>query len=121
MSSLTAEQLTVIRTDLEAARAALLVQADALARSDAELVTARASQEERAKSQGDADLLGVERNVVARTSQVMQDGLAELEAALARLDAGTFGTCVRCAGQIPAERLMARPRAATCVRCAASR
>lgn len=35
--------------------------------------------------------------------------------ALARLDAGTYGTCVDCGKQLPAERLDARPEAARCV------
>ncbi|WP_308042409.1 TraR/DksA C4-type zinc finger protein [Micromonospora sp. PLK6-60] len=44
--------------------------------------------------------------------------LAELDAALDRLDAGTYGTCERCGSPIPAERLAVRPSARTCVGCA---
>lgn len=40
---------------------------------------------------------------------------SEVEAALARLDAGTFGTCVDCGKQIPDARLEVRPEAARCV------
>ncbi len=40
---------------------------------------------------------------------------AEVEAALARLDAGTFGTCVDCGKPIPDARLEVRPEAARCV------
>ncbi|WP_341927907.1 TraR/DksA C4-type zinc finger protein [Nocardioides psychrotolerans] len=44
--------------------------------------------------------------------------LAEVDAALARLDAGTYGTCEVCGRSIPAGRLEARPMARTCVGCA---
>ena len=45
--------------------------------------------------------------------------LAELDDALARSAAGTYGRCERCGTAIPAERLAARPFATTCVACAA--
>jgi DnaK suppressor protein len=44
--------------------------------------------------------------------------LAEVGAALDRLDAGTYGRCTRCGAAIGADRLAARPAAATCIRCA---
>jgi RNA polymerase-binding protein DksA len=40
-----------------------------------------------------------------------------VEAALARLDAGTFGRCLRCGNEIPAGRLEALPWAAYCIAC----
>jgi len=43
--------------------------------------------------------------------------LVAVEAALARLDEGTFGTCVRCACPIASERLEALPWAAHCIDC----
>jgi DnaK suppressor protein len=43
--------------------------------------------------------------------------IAEIDAALDRISAGTYGACVRCGARIPAERLEFRPRAATCVAC----
>lgn len=39
----------------------------------------------------------------------------EALAALARLDAGTFGICVDCGQPIPEERLLFRPEAARCL------
>lgn len=44
--------------------------------------------------------------------------LADAEAAIARLAAGTYGRCVTCGKPIPAERLEIRPAAAQCVSCA---
>lgn len=41
----------------------------------------------------------------------------EVEAALARIAAGTYGRCVDCGTTIDAERLEARPQAARCISC----
>jgi DnaK suppressor protein len=41
----------------------------------------------------------------------------QVREALARLDAGTYGTCVACGTTLPDERLEARPEAARCVNC----
>ena len=43
--------------------------------------------------------------------------LEEIEAAEARLSAGTFGVCEACMKPIPFERLRALPAARLCVRC----
>lgn len=42
----------------------------------------------------------------------------EVDQALERLDAGTYGTCEVCGQPIGAERLAARPSARACIRCA---
>jgi len=44
--------------------------------------------------------------------------LADAQAALQRIDEGTYGLCERCSRPIPAQRLAARPTATTCVGCA---
>jgi RNA polymerase-binding transcription factor DksA len=46
--------------------------------------------------------------------------LAEIDRTVASLDAGTYGRCERCGQPIAAERLVARPTAATCVACASA-
>jgi RNA polymerase-binding protein DksA len=43
--------------------------------------------------------------------------LAAVEAALARLDAGTYGACTACGRDVPPERLEALPSAALCIDC----
>jgi DnaK suppressor protein len=47
--------------------------------------------------------------------------LAEVDAALARVGAGTYGQCVRCGARIGAERLAARPTTDRCITCASRR
>jgi DnaK suppressor protein len=43
--------------------------------------------------------------------------LAAIDAALARIDAGTYGVCVNCGAQIAPERLEAMPWATLCIDC----
>ena len=45
------------------------------------------------------------------------DSLGEIDAALERIAAGTYGSCVHCAAGIPEERLELRPYAGSCVAC----
>jgi DnaK suppressor protein len=59
--------------------------------------------------------------VAQRRSADLQETLGEIEAALARLDAGTYGTCVHCGVVVPVERLQMRPFAGSCVACAGAR
>jgi RNA polymerase-binding transcription factor DksA len=56
---------------------------------------------------------------MARSAQLMRT-LEEIDAALARLEAGTYGRCVSCGSAIPVERLEFRPFAAGCVTCQCS-
>lgn len=44
--------------------------------------------------------------------------VAQIDAALARLDEGAYGTCERCGRPIGAERLEALPYATLCIECA---
>ena len=55
--------------------------------------------------------------VVALLAQ-SQSRLNELDAALKRFHQGRYGTCDSCGKAIAAERLVARPAASTCTRCA---
>jgi DnaK suppressor protein len=60
------------------------------------------------------------QHVAALLSQAA-DRLAEITRADERLDDGSYGRCERCGLPIAAERLAARPTAATCISCASDR
>ena len=67
-----------------------------------------------------------ERATELENEEVLQrldeETLAEVEQirqALERMDAGTYGTCAKCGGEIGDARLAAIPSALTCVGCAA--
>ena len=55
--------------------------------------------------------------LLARNDEAMD----EIEAALKRIDDGTYGTCVACGAPIPFERLEIVPAADRCVACQADR
>ena len=65
--------------------------------------------------------LAFERQHVAALVRKAHDRLAGIDAALGRLDAGSYGTCTRCGEPVGAGRLAARPAAALCIRCAGRR
>ena len=50
-----------------------------------------------------------------------EDTLDQIEAALARVEEGTYGRCEACDEEIPAVRLEAIPYATFCVNCASQR
>ncbi len=62
--------------------------------------------------------IAFEREQVAALVRQAEDHLAQVEAALERLDEGTYGRCTVCGRRIPDERLEVRPTATTCVGCA---
>jgi RNA polymerase-binding transcription factor DksA len=47
-----------------------------------------------------------------------QKEIAAIDAALGRIAAGDFGTCIGCGESIPVERLRAQPTATSCMPCA---
>ncbi len=50
-----------------------------------------------------------------------RDTLDQIEAAIQRIEDGSYGRCEECGEQIPKARLSAIPYAAFCVQCAAER
>lgn len=65
-----------------------------------------------------AESASTEEREVANALAVRTAALVEdLDHALARLDAGTYGTCEPCGAPIPFERLEAIPHARLCVAC----
>jgi DnaK suppressor protein len=57
--------------------------------------------------------------VAQRRAADLKLTIEQVDAALARLDAGTYGDCTKCGTAIPEERLELRPFSATCVNCTA--
>jgi RNA polymerase-binding transcription factor DksA len=51
------------------------------------------------------------------TLEIVRAQQERVRAALARVDAGTYGQCVDCGRELPDERLEARPEAERCVDC----
>ncbi|WP_219996211.1 TraR/DksA family transcriptional regulator [Nocardioides humi] len=65
--------------------------------------------------------IAFERSQLATLVLQARRHLAEVEAALDRVAAGTYGTCERCGRPIAPARLEARPAARSCIACASAR
>jgi DnaK suppressor protein len=66
---------------------------------------------------GEGDTLNVERERDLALSAQARAAVDEIDRALAKMDAGTYGICERCGNPIPKARLKALPYAALCVAC----
>ncbi|MGY1616247.1 TraR/DksA family transcriptional regulator [Geodermatophilus sp. SYSU D00691] len=103
---------------LAAERAAALAQIAALTREFDDVVAASASSNADDEHDPEGATIAFERQQVAALLESARRRLADVEAALARRDAGGYGVCEVCGGAIAPERLAARPAARTCISCA---
>ncbi len=65
----------------------------------------------------DAGAATAERTEVLGLVETLKSQLDDIDAALARIDEGSYGTCANCGSEIPAVRLEARPASILCVDC----
>jgi DnaK suppressor protein len=66
---------------------------------------------------GDAAAGTVDREIDYTLEGHSEQVMAQIDAALERIEAGTFGTCTSCGKPIAEERLEARPWASLCIDC----
>lgn len=106
-----------IREVLEQDRLATLERLAALSGDFDRIVDA--SRDSNADDEHDPEgaTIAYERSQLDALVQQARQHLAEVDAALARVDDGTHGTCERCGRPIAQARLEARPTARTCVTC----
>ncbi len=69
----------------------------------------------------DSSQVTAERGEVEALAGSLRESLNDVEAALAKLDKGTFGTCEGCGQPIAPARLEAKPAAKLCIDCASKR
>jgi RNA polymerase-binding transcription factor DksA len=55
---------------------------------------------------------------LAQQQALLATEIAAVKAALARIDEGSYGECVRCGNPVDDKRLVAFPEAALCIDCA---
>lgn len=65
--------------------------------------------------------VAAERSLVSSLDREAEERLQAIDRAIARVDAGTYGVCLRCGEPISDIRLDARPAAEFCLTCAQSR
>ncbi len=69
----------------------------------------------------DSSQVTAERAEVEALATSLQDSLGEIDDALRKMDAGTYGTCEGCGQPIAPARLEAKPTARFCIDCASKR
>lgn len=67
---------------------------------------------------GDTASITLGREIDYTLGEHSQAVLGEIDAALARIEAGTYGTCTNCGKEISVGRLEAYPWASLCIDCA---
>ena len=105
-----------IPIDADAARASLLAERARLLTELGEPIQAPGQMTYGSQAAAASQVFEQQRDLALRERS--RGELERIEAALRRLDAGTYGTCASCGGQIAAERLEAIPWAPTCIDCA---
>lgn len=111
---MTSVDLDVIRTNLEGQRDRLVGQLSELGASRTGDLEADLNAGE---GFADAAAMTAERTERLGLVDTLVGQLDEVERALNRLDAGTYGYCSSCGNPIPPERLEARPESTRCVTC----
>lgn len=104
------------RPALEDERRRILAALESLHESDRQLLTEAAGEETAFDNHmGDVATVTFDRELDFTLEENSEQVLEAIEAALKRMDEGTYGLCTRCGRPIPEERLEAKPYAALCI------
>ncbi len=104
--------------DLESERANYLRQAESLqAEADSLTEDREPGDVQFDEESGEGDTLAVERERDLALSAQARAAIEQIDAAVEKIHAGTYGQCEKCGTAIPKERLKALPYAALCVKC----
>lgn len=102
----------------------VIMMRDSLVRRRNQILTAlRSNRDQLAGAQrnyadiGDRASEGFEDEIAAGLLSIESDQLDEIEGALDRIEAGTFGACIDCGKPIPRKRLEILPFAKRCLAC----
>jgi RNA polymerase-binding transcription factor len=101
--------------DTTAARAALEHERQRLVDELGEAIVAPGQMTYGSQAAAASQVFAQQRDLALRDRATQQLGL--VDAALARLDDGTYGTCLRCGKPVAPARLGALPWAAHCIDC----
>ncbi len=103
---------------LDGQRAVLAAERERVTNELAAIGVDRASYDE---GFADSGQVTAERGEVDALAGSLRDTLSDIDDALAKLDAGTYGECERCGQPIGEARLAAMPAARLCISCASAR
>jgi DnaK suppressor protein len=108
--------------DLDQRRAELLDLRTQVLTAAHDIVTDDDDQSELSSAAGDQHLADhasdmFDREVDESLEENAEQLVREIDMALTRIEEGTYGSCARCGGTIPEERLAAVPYATLCLDC----
>ena len=109
---------TATATTLQAGVTANLAAERALLEQHARVVAASEGSNADDEHDPEGSTIAFERQQVAALLRQVRATGEQLQASLAALADGTYGTCLSCGRAIDPERLAARPQARTCIECA---
>ena len=115
MSNLTQDQQTELKQQLEARHDALRQEV----KEQQEQAQANASVLRNEFDKLDADAASASEDADLNLAMMSRDivEVRDIEAALDRMQQGTYGECIDCGGTISYERLKAYPTAKRCIQC----
>ena len=105
--------LASLRKQLEEEREELGIQASRLEADAAD----ESWKEPRSDDDAETGTATFERERTMSLARNARQTIVQIDRALARMDAGTYGECINCGKQIPLERLEALPQAVDCLDC----
>lgn len=106
---------------LDAARTEALDRVEALTARLAQIVDTASASSGDDEHDPEGQTVAFDRAQIAALLADARHELTEIDAAVARRSAGSYGICERCGRPIAAERLEALPAARTCLACASPR
>jgi DnaK suppressor protein len=112
---MTPQQANPYRQQLLAMRSSLLEQMSA--QRGGELDRAQAAADHFERRQDSSAQVATERELEFAIGEREIGELAMINAALTRIEVGTYGECTDCGIDIPAPRLQASPEAPRCIHC----
>ena len=107
-----------MKDPLFAERDAVRAQVEALTREFDDVVAASRASNADDEHDPEGATIAFERQQVVALIEQARRRLADVDAAVARREAGDYGVCESCGRPIAPERLAARPAARTCIDCA---
>lgn len=118
MATLTQEQLEWFAAELRRERADLGEQGTRTATELGDVLAARADGSADDEHDPEGSTLSADWSRLYGFTRAIAERSEGIDRAMARIDEGTYGVCIRCGRPIEFGRLEARPAAELCIECA---